>query len=43
MNKNLTQGGRPILKVENLHAYQKRAVDFIINKRDVALFLDMGL
>jgi len=26
-----------------LHQYQKRAIDFIINKRNVALFLDMGL
>ena len=41
--KNLTQGGSPILKRSNLHEYQNRAVDFIIDKNNVALFLDMGL
>ncbi len=43
MNKNLTQGGRPILNANNLHAYQHRAVDFILESPEVALFLDMGL
>ena len=32
-----------MLSKEDLHGYQNRAVDFIINKRKVALFLDMGL
>ena len=43
MNKNSTQGGRPILNVSNLHAYQRRAVQHILDKPKSALFLDMGL
>ena len=43
MNKNLTQGGRPILKISNLHPYQNRAVQHILDIPKSALFLDMGL
>ncbi len=43
MNKNLTQGGRPILNINNLHEYQKRAVNHILDIPKSALFLDMGL
>jgi len=32
-----------MLKKELLHPYQKRAVNFILEKRNVALFLDLGL
>ena len=32
-----------MLNITNLHNYQNKAIDFIINKRNVALFLDMGL
>jgi hypothetical protein len=32
----------PCLLKEQLHSYQKRAVDFIIEKHNVALLLDMG-
>ena len=42
-DKNLTQGGSPILKRSNLHAYQNRAVQFIKDRWSSALFLDMGL
>jgi len=31
------------LNENNLHKYQKRAVDFIIDKKRAALFIDMGL
>jgi hypothetical protein len=43
MIKNSIQGGKPVLSKSMLHGYQKRAVDFIVNKHNVALFLDMGL
>jgi len=43
MSKNLTQGGRPILKKEQLHKYQERAVEHILTIPKSALFLDMGL
>lgn len=43
MNKNLTQGGRPILTKDKLHGYQNRAVQHILDKPKSALFLDMGL
>lgn len=32
-----------MLKRENLHHYQNRAIDFIYDKKKVALFIDMGL
>lgn len=32
-----------MLKRENLHSYQKSALDVILNKKKCALFLDMGL
>ena len=43
MNKNLTQGGRPILRKEDLHMYQNKAVEHILNVPKSAQFLDMGL
>ena len=42
-DKNSTQGGRPILKRSDLHAYQNRAVQFVKDNHGSALFLDMGL
>jgi SNF2 family DNA or RNA helicase len=32
-----------MLKKEQLHSYQNKAIDFITNKKNVALFLGMGL
>jgi len=43
MNKNPTQGGRPILRKEHLHGYQLKAVKHILTIPKSALFLDMGL
>ena len=42
-NKNPTQGGHPILKREQLHHYQERGVNHIIDNHKSALFLEMGL
>ncbi len=41
--QNPTQGGRPVLMRSDMHEYQNRAVKFILLKKNVALFVDMGL
>lgn len=41
--KNSIQGEAPCLTEANLHKYQNRAVRHIMNKSNVALWLDMGL